>query len=59
MDLLLSTFMENNFATLTNSELLEFDNLLNENELEIREWVIEEKNIPAHYRDLIRKINRS
>lgn len=56
MDLILSSFMEKNFTDLTENELLTFDLLLNEGELEIREWIVEGKTAPAQYKNLIEKI---
>ncbi len=56
MDLIFTNFMKLSFDTLSNKEVEQFESFLNENELEIREWVIEEKNIPAEYQSLVSKL---
>lgn len=56
MDLIFTNFMKLSFDTLTDEEVGQFETFLNENELEIREWVIEKKNIPAEYKSLVTKL---
>jgi antitoxin CptB len=56
MDLIFTNFMHEYFDNLSDKEVEQFENFLNENELEIREWVIEEKNIPTEYKALVSKL---
>jgi len=56
MDLIFTNFMQESFDALSDKEVEQFESFLNENELEIREWVIEGKNIPTEYKALVNKL---
>ncbi len=57
MDIIFSRFTKAHLASLSQEEIESFDKFLNENELDIREWVIEQKNIPIHYQNLVKNLN--
>jgi len=57
MDLILSDFVKESLNKLNFHETQELESLLNENELEIRKWIVENIDVPEKYKDLINKIN--
>lgn len=56
MDLMLSTFIKSKIDSFEPDGLALLDDFINENELEIMEWIIESKNIPSKYNSLVKKI---
>ena len=57
MDLLLSSFVIEYIKDSSTIALKELEEFLDENELEIRQWVLEKKDIPEKYQILINKIS--
>lgn len=51
-DLLLSTFIKENIDKLTNQELIDYDNLLNENDWDIYYWATGAREVPERIKNL-------
>ena len=56
MDLILSDFVKNYVIISDQDTLQKLEDFLNENELEIRQWILETKDIPTKYQKLVRNI---
>jgi len=58
MDLILSAFAERCLADLAAPEVVLYDELLSENDLDILSWVIGQDQPPAHYVPLLAKVRQ-
>lgn len=56
MDLMLSDFINSKIDSFEYKDLILLEGFIDENELEIMEWVIENKNIPSKYQYLVKEI---
>lgn len=57
MDLILGTYADNNLSSMSNDDLMHFQNFLNLSDPDLYKWLIsEEKGFPDEFKDLIEDI---
>lgn len=56
MDLILGPYADSNLATMTDTEVTEFDALLKENDQDLYQWVSGQATPPAHFATLITRL---